>query len=77
MFSFVPCLPAGLALSGFARPTLTLAAIITPGLMMGAKATRGLSLDHIAVLWNSVVTQVLNQGLTLGARFDMPEKRDS
>ena len=77
MFSFVPCLPAGLALSGFARPIVALDGVITPGLMMGAKATRGLSLDHVAVLWNSVVTQVLNQGLALGTRFDMPEKRDS
>jgi len=77
MFSFAPCLPAGLGSSGFARPTLALKDIITPGLMMGAKSTRGLSLDAVVALWSSVVNQVLHQDLALGTRFDMPERRDS
>jgi hypothetical protein len=45
--------------------------------MMGAKATRGLSLDDVAALWNSIVTQVLDQGLALGTQFELPERRDS
>jgi hypothetical protein len=51
--------------------------IITPGLMMGVKATRGVSLDAVVALWNSVVKQVLDQELALGTRFDTPERRDS
>ena len=77
MFSFAPCLPVGVGSSGFARPTVALKDIITPGLMMGVKATRGLSLDAVVALWNSVVNQVLDQDLALGTRFDIPERRDS
>jgi hypothetical protein len=77
MFSFVPCLPAGIGASGFARPIVALDGVITPGLMMGAKATRGVSLDDVTGLWNSVVTQVLDQDLALGTRFDLPARRNS
>ncbi len=77
MFSFAPCLPVGVGSSGFARPTVALKDIITPGLMMGVKATRGVSLDALVALWNSVVKQVLDQELALGTRFDTPERRDS
>lgn len=77
MFSFSPCLPADRARSGFARPAVELEGVITPGLMMGAKATRGLSLNAVEFLWNSVVTQVLDQGLVLGTRFELPERRES
>jgi hypothetical protein len=77
MFSFAPCLPVGVGSSGFARPTVALKDIITPELMMGVKATRGVSLDAVVALWNSVVKQVLDQELALGTRFDTPERRDS
>jgi hypothetical protein len=75
IFSFAPCLPSEIAPSGFARPTIVVEGMITPGLMMGAKVTRNLSLDHISTVWNDIVTQVLTQGLALGTRFDMPVRR--
>ena len=77
MFSFAPCLPTELARSGFARPTVALDGVITPGLMMGAKKTLGLSEDDVVVSWSSIVAQVLGQDLVLDTHFDMPERRDS
>jgi hypothetical protein len=75
MFSFAPCLPAALAPAGFARPAIRLKGLITPGLMMGAKATRNLSAERIKDLWDAVAAQVLEQGLALGVRFDLPSRR--
>jgi hypothetical protein len=75
MFSFAPCLPAAEAPSGFPRPTIRLEDLITPGLMMGSKATRSLSREGMRDIWSSVVDQVLEQGLELGTRFDVPERR--
>ena len=73
--SFAPCLPAALAPEGFARPAIRLDEVITPGLMMGAKATRNLSVERIKELWDAVAAQVLEQDLALGVRFDLPPRR--
>jgi hypothetical protein len=76
MFSFVPCMPAAQAQrSGFPRPTLRLDGLITPGLMMGAKATRNLSREQMRSIWSRLVEQVLEQGLKLGTYFEVPEPR--
>jgi hypothetical protein len=75
LFSFAPCLPEELAPKGFARPAIRLNGVINPRLMMGAKATRGLSVERIKELWDAVTAQVLNQGLALGVRFDLPPRR--
>ena len=40
---------------------------------MGAKYARDLSVDRIKVIWERVARQVLDQGLFLGTRFDVPE----
>lgn len=75
MFSFAPCLPAALAPKGFARPAIRLTDVVTPGLMMGAKATRNLSVERIKELWDAVVSQVMEQELALGVSFDLPARR--
>ena len=76
MFSFVPCRSAADTPSGFARPTIRLEGLITPSLAMGAKATRDVSAERVRSIWESIVGQVLEQGLVLGTRFDVPERRD-
>ena len=75
MFSFVPCAPADNAAPGFARPTIDLGDLITPTLQMGAKLARDLSVDRMKSIWESVARQVLEQGLFLGTRFEVPEPR--
>lgn len=75
MFSFTPCLPAGVGGEGFPRPTISLPGVITPGLMMGAKATRDVGLSDTAALWETVVAQVLEQDLALGLPFSLPPRR--
>ena len=77
MFSFAPCFPSALAPRGFARPAIRLNGVITPGLMMGAKATRSLSVERVKELWDSVVAQVIEQKLSLGVRFDLPPRRSA
>lgn len=77
MFSFAPCLPSTVAPKGFARPAIRLNDVITPGLMMGAKATRSLSVERVKELWDSVVAQVIEQKLALGVRFDLPPRRSA
>jgi hypothetical protein len=77
MFSFAPCLLSTLAPKGFARPAIRLKEVITPGLMMGAKATRHLSVERVKELWDSVVAQVIEQKLALGVRFDLPPRRSA
>jgi hypothetical protein len=77
MFSFVPCAPADNADPGFVRPAIDLADLITPALKMGAKLARDLSPDRVKAIWESVASQVLDQGLYLGTRFDVPEMRQA
>jgi hypothetical protein len=73
MFSFVPALPLDESEFGFARPAISLPGVVTPGLMMGAKRTRDLTLDQLRGLWDEVVAQVLAQGLQLAVRIALPE----
>ena len=68
-------MPARTAPKGFARPAVTLDGVITPGLMMGAKVTRNLSIDQIKELWDAVAAQVIEQGLALGIQFSLPPRR--
>lgn len=75
MFSFVPCLPFSSGRRGFARPAIRLDDVITPSLPRGAKATPDLSSSEICELWHRIVEQVLEQGLCLGLRFDLPPRR--
>jgi hypothetical protein len=77
MFSFVPCLPAEAGREGFARPSIRLDGFVTPGLMMGAKRTRNLSLGRLKDLWDAVTAQVVEQDLALGTRFELPPRRDT
>ena len=76
MFSFVPCLPSKFGSGGFSRPSIRLDGVITPGLMMGAKATRGLSLERLRELWQEVAAQVVEQDLALGIEFALPARRN-
>jgi len=76
MFSFAPCLPAAAAPEGFARPAIRHPGVVTPGLMMGAKATRRVPLETVRQVWESVVEQVVDQDLALGVRFDLPRRRE-
>jgi len=76
MFSFAPCLPASVGRNGFARPAITLDGYVTPGLMMGFKATRDLDPTAIHDLWARVVAQVVDADLALGTRFALPPRRD-
>jgi hypothetical protein len=66
-----------MAPAGFARPAIRLNKVITSGLMMGAKATRGLSVERVKELWDSVVAHVIQQKLALGVRFDLPPRRSA
>lgn len=75
IFSFVPCLPATVASHGFARPAIYVEAAVNPNLMMGFKATHGLTCAEIKALWGSVSRQVVDQGLALGTHFALPRRR--
>jgi hypothetical protein len=71
-FSFVPCMPAEAAPTGFARPIIRLdRRWLTPGLRQGAKATIA-SDREVRDVWSQVVKQVTDTGLHLGVSFDVP-----
>lgn len=72
MFSFVPCLPNGGAIRGFARPNLNGVPGITPGNARAVKFNRDLVEGSVADLWERVVERVLTAGLALGTRADLP-----
>ena len=81
MFSFFPCLPASGGRT-FARPLITLPEdYFTIDLRQGAKGhARGASSvdrETIRGLWDSIVEQVLAQGLMLGIAADVPPERSS
>lgn len=74
MFSFVPCLPYDGDGPRFARPTIDLPGIINPKSKMsprGAKTPRHLS--EVREVWESVISQVDNQGLLLGTRVELAD----
>jgi len=72
MFSFVPCLPAEEAAVGFARPKIALPGVINERSRQSEKRTPVESLATVQEAWDSVVTQVLSQGLVLGVYADTP-----
>jgi hypothetical protein len=77
MFSFAPCLPHAAGERGFARPSIRLEGFVTPGLMMGYKASRNVAPEQLRDLWQSVATQVIDADLALGTGFDLPKRRDA
>jgi hypothetical protein len=75
MFSFVPCMPVASGPKGFPRPAIRLPDVITSSLPIGAKVTRNLSVESVKKMWSRVEKQVLEQGLALGIRFELPPRR--
>jgi hypothetical protein len=73
MFSFFPCLPYTGEHIGFKRPVINLDGVVSPNLTQGFKTT---DIDQVRVkeLWESVVYQVIEQGLVLGVQTNLPEK---
>jgi hypothetical protein len=74
MFSFVPCLLADEAREGFPRPQVRLSDLISPNLAMNYKMTSVENLDQMHAIWESVVDQIVEQGLALGTHLDTPER---
>jgi hypothetical protein len=72
MYSFVPCRPANGSKSGFARPTIHLDKLTDPNTRRQAHSTDPLELDATASAWRQVVRQVLDNGLALATRLDLP-----
>ena len=76
-FSFVPCRPYVEGGSAFPRPTLRLPQQrITPNLAQGAKATPA-SQAEIMELWDGILEQVAQAGLSLGVRLDPPPRQEA
>lgn len=71
MFSFVPCLPAQDGRT-FARPVVELPELVKPTGAMQARTTRVGALEELTEIWNRVVDQVLEAGLALGTRVELP-----
>lgn len=76
MFSFFPAIPA-VGDSCFPRPVVSLDdKYFNSSNCLAAKgAGRTLSFNTIRGLWHSLVEQVHNDGLVLGTRAEMPERR--
>ncbi len=74
MFSFFPCLPAqrGEA-TGFPRPTLQRAGIITDNLTQGQRLNLIPNAETAREIWEDAVKQILNQGLSLGVYAALPD----
>jgi hypothetical protein len=71
MFSFFPASTADAHPDGFARPEIRLG-VITPNLTQGKRLNPQASLVDVRRLWTSVVEQVMDAGLLLGVRADLP-----
>ena len=73
MFSFFPCLTAQVgAEKGFARPALRRSGIVTDNLTQGQRMNPQPDLASVQALWKDVARQVLDQGLRLGVRAELP-----
>ena len=72
MFLFVPCLPAGSASAGFARPTIELPDVISPNLSRKYKLNVQRDPADLVKLWEQAVDQVLCQDLLLGGEVSIP-----
>jgi hypothetical protein len=76
MFSFFPTKPANQAKHGFARPCVQLNERITDALSQHRKATPVPSMVAMRSLWEEVLTQVQNQGLSIGVLADLPRQEE-
>jgi len=74
MFSFVPCARLGERPSGFARPRIEMGQV-TQNKAMGFKLTILDSTRDAALLWRRVIEQVLDAGLAIGVRIELPPRR--
>ena len=77
MYSFFPCLLRADAKSGFPRPAVRDARIITPSARQGFRLNPQTSVRNCQSLWKTVVDQVSAKGLWLGTYAEMPERRKS
>ncbi len=75
MFSFTPCLPSADAPRGFARPAIWLPGLVSDRLAMSFRRRVQPDVDAVKQIWDEVVRQVKEQGLTLGIAAEMPEER--
>jgi hypothetical protein len=72
MYSFAPCRPAAGARSSFARPAISLDGFVSANLRQQARSSDPLAVVDAATAWQRVVEQVVEQGLALGTRFELP-----
>jgi len=72
LFSYVPCLPNANGAKGFKRPSITKVDFITNTLTQGIKIT---SDADVSSIWIEVTKQVLEQGLNLLTKTDLPTKK--
>ncbi len=72
MYSFFPCLPYKENTQGFARPIIEIPNIITNNLQQGKRLNPQRNIQIVKEHWDSVVLQVLDQGLNLGVYTELP-----
>lgn len=77
MFSFFPCLPLERGRQGFTRPIIRDPRIITNNQRQKYRLNPQATQAEVCELWQSVVEQVLAQGLWQGIQAQMPELRRS
>jgi hypothetical protein len=72
IFSFFPSLPEADAPVGFARPAIELPGYINERSRQSERRTDVGSIDEVVDAWESVVDQILDQGLVLGVYAETP-----
>lgn len=72
-YSYSPCIQETRLPQGFERPNVSLPGVINQKLMMGQKFSR-MSMSAIRECWLDVQSQVFDFDLSLGVKFDEPEK---
>lgn len=76
MYSFFPCQPYEANTMGFARPRITMPKRIADRKNTGITQKDPVaSLDEMRGLWEKVVKQVKDSGLSLGVSVEMPKRR--
>jgi hypothetical protein len=76
MYCCFPCLPYEDGKRGFLRPRISIRGIITDNLYQGKKLNPQASLHNVKALWDEVVGQIEEQGLSLGIFTDMPRRHN-
>jgi len=75
MFSYFPCRPYRKEdARGFARPVIKLPGIVDDRLRGWQRMNPQKDIEAVARLWREATRQVVDQGLALGIRADMPGK---